>query len=398
MPGRRFLVISAAGVIALAAHAPSGASAASPLVLKATLDGQINSATATYVAQAVQRAQSERADALLVVMNTPGGLSTSMDDMVGRLLNSHVPVVVYVSPVGARADSAGLFVAQAADVVAMAPGTNIGSAHPINATGANIGGELEQKIVNDAVARVRNLASIHGRNADWCEKAVRESVNVGVDQAVSLHVADLQAADVPSLLSAIEGRQLQRPNAAATTLHVAGARLEDDSLPLALQLLQLVVDPNVAFLLLLVAIFGLIGELATPGAILPGTVGGISAILALISLASLPVNLAGLLLILFAFVLFAVDLKAPTHGVLTVGGVIALVIGALFLVDTGAVGQGVNPLLIAGAGLASALFFGLVLSKAVRARSRPAYDLTGPLPPSPTFPPFQPPQLPTDKE
>jgi len=372
----------AAAVIALAAHASSGASAASPAVVQATLDGEINSATATYIAQSVQRAESEHAQALLVIMNTPGGLSTSMDDMVNSLLHSRVPVVVYVAPVGARADSAGLFVAQAADVVAMAPGTNIGSAHPITATGGNIGGELEQKIVNDAVARIRNLASIHGRNADWCEKAVRESVNVGVDQAVKLQVADLQAKDVPSLLTSIEGRELPRPQGTAGTLHVTGAQIENYPVPLPLQLLQLIIDPNVAYLLLLVAIFGLIAEVATPGAILPGTVGGISAILALVAFTSLPINLAGLILVLFAFVLFVVDLKAPTHGVLTVGGVISLVLGSVFLINTGAVGEGINLWLIVGAGVASAGFFGFVLSKAVGARSRPVYDLTAvPAPP-----------------
>ena len=387
MPGRRFGFSLAAAVIALAAHASSGASAASPVVVQATLDGEINSATATYIAQSVQRAESEHAQALLVNMNTPGGLSTSMDDMVTSLLNSRVPVVVYVTPVGARADSAGLFVAQAADIIAMAPSTNIGSAHPITAGGGNIGGELEQKVVNDAVARIRNLASIHGRNADWCEKAVRKSDNIGVDQAVNLKppVADLQAKDVPSLLSAVEGRELPRPHGSPVTLHVSGATLEDYAMPLPLQLLQLIINPNVAYLLLLVAIFGLIAEVTTPGAILPGTVGGISAILALLAFASLPVNLAGILLILFAFVLFIIDLKAPTHGVLTIGGVISLVLGSLFLINTGAVGEGINLWLIVGAGLASAGFFGFVLSKAVSARSSPVYDITAP--PAPPVPP-----------
>ncbi|HKF17112.1 MAG TPA: nodulation protein NfeD [Candidatus Dormibacteraeota bacterium] len=378
MPGRRFGIAAAAAVVALLAQAPSGASAASPLVVKATLEGEINAATSTYIAQAVQRAESEHAQALLVVMNTPGGLSTSMDDMVTSLLNSRVPVVVYVAPVGARADSAGLFVAQAADVVAMAPGTNVGSAHPINAGGGNIGGELEKKVVNDAVARIRNLASIHDRNPDWCEKAVRQSDNVGVDQAVDLHVVDLKANDVPSLLSKIDGRELPRARA---TLHVSGARLEDDPMPVPLQLLQLLINPNVAYLLLLLAIFGLIAEVTTPGAILPGTVGAISAILALVAFTSLPVNIAGVLLILFAFVLFVIDLKAPTHGVLTIGGVISLVLGSAFLINTGAVGEGINLWLIAGAALASAGFFGFVLSKAVKARSRPAYDLTVASPP-----------------
>jgi membrane-bound serine protease (ClpP class) len=384
MPGRRFWLALAAVAIAFGVRSP-GASAADtsvPLVLTASLDAEINSATSDYLAQAVSHAQARHAAALVVVMNTPGGLSSSMDEMITSLLSSKVPTVVYVGPPGARADSAGLFVAQAADIVAMAPGTNIGSAHPIDAGGGNIGGELEQKVVNDAVARIRDLAASHGRNADWCEQAVRQSVNIGADRALGLHVADLQAPDLPALLAALDGRRLPRPHAAPTTLHLARAAVQDDPMPLPLRLLQLILDPNVAYLLLLLAIFGIVGELTTPGAILPGVVGVvgvISAVLALVAFTSLPVNLAGVLLVLFSFVLFVVDLKAPTHGVLTIGGIASLVLGSVFLFDTGQLGGvGLNPWLIAGAALAIAGLFGLVLGKAVRARHRPAYDVTVP--------------------
>src|SRR5439155_11253150 len=211
MPGRRFWLCAAAAVIGLAAQAPSGAFADSPLVLRATLAADINDVTAGYVHQAVSQAETDHATALVLVLNTPGGLSTSMDDIVTTLLNARVPVVAYVAPAGARADSAGLFVAQAADLVAMAPGTNIGSAHPIDASGANLGSDLRDKVVNDAVARVRTLAQSHGRNADWCERAVRQSVNVGADQAVALHVADLTARETPALLEGIDGRRMPRP-------------------------------------------------------------------------------------------------------------------------------------------------------------------------------------------
>lgn len=379
MPGRRFWLLAPAAAIALLARTSTGAAADSPLVLTASLDGEINTATAAYVAQAVDQAQSQHAAALVVELNTPGGISTSMDDIVTSLLNSRVPTVVYVTPAGGRADSAGLFVAQAADVVAMAPGTNIGSAHPIDASGADIGGDLRTKVVNDAVARIRDLAGSHGRNADWCEQAVRQSVNVGAQQAVGLHVADLQASDLPSLLTALDGRALPRPHATPVTLHLAGATVQDDPMPLQLRFLQLITDPNVAYLLLLLAIFGLIGEVTTPGAILPGVVGVISAILALVAFTSLPVNLAGVLLMLFAFVLFVIDLKAPTHGVLTAGGIVSLVIGSAFLFDTARLGgDGLSPWLIAAAAVACAGLFGFVLGKAVRARRRPAYDMTVP--------------------
>ena len=289
----------------------------------------------TYIGQAVERAQAENAAALVVVMNTPGGISTSMDEITTTLLNSRVPVIAFVYPTGARADSAGLFVAQAADLVVMAPGTNLGSAHPIQSTGADLTGDLGKKVVNDAVARIRSLAAGHGRNADWCEQAVRESVNVSAEQAVALHVADLVASDVPALLRAVDGRQARRAHGQTVTLHVAGSPLQDASMSGFQQLLHALFDPNIAYLLMLVAVYGLIAEVSTPGAILPGTVGVIAGVLALVALASLPVNLAGALLVVFAFLLFIADLKAPTHGILTAGGVIALLLGSAFLVDTG---------------------------------------------------------------
>jgi membrane-bound serine protease (ClpP class) len=381
MPGRRFWLTAAAAAVALLSGGVANAAGAGPqrAVVTAALTGEIDSATSAYLSQAVDRARSANAAALVVLMDTPGGISTSMDEMVATLLNSPVPTIVYVTPAGARADSAGLFVAQAADVVAMAPGTNIGSAHPIAATGGNIGGELEQKVVNDAVTRIRDLAAGHGRNADWCEQAVRQSVNVSAAQAVSLHVADVQANDLPSLLAALDGRQLARPHGGQTALHVAGASVQDDPMPLQLRFLQLITDPNVAYVLLLLAIFGLLGEVTLPGAILPGVVGVISAILALLAFSSLPINLAGALLVLFAFVLFVIDLKAPTHGVLTVGGILSLVLGSAFLFNTGPIGGvALSPLLIAAAALACAGLFGFVLGKAVSARRRPAYDVTVP--------------------
>src|SRR5881397_391182 len=186
---------------------PVHAAAAAPHIEQADLTGDINTITASYIQSSVSRAEADHADALLVVLNTPGGISNSMDDIVTSLLNCKVPVVVFVYPSGARAASAGLFVAQAADVLAMAPGTNIGSAHPIQATGENLSGDLGAKVLNDAVTRVRNLAEMHGRNADWAEQAVRNSVNINAEEAVKIHVADLEVADVHSLLNQVDGRE-----------------------------------------------------------------------------------------------------------------------------------------------------------------------------------------------
>src|SRR5437867_1848042 len=209
---------------------PVHAAVAAPHIEQADLNGDINTITASYIGASVSRAEADHADALLVILNTPGGISNSMDDIVTSLVNSTVPVIVFVYPSGARAASAGLFVAQAADVVAMAPGTNIGSAHPIQATGENITGDLAAKVLNDAVTRVRNLATMHGRNADWCEDAVRNSVNINAEQAVSLHVADLMATDIPSLLTQVDGRELARQGS-TVVLHTAGATLHDYPIP-----------------------------------------------------------------------------------------------------------------------------------------------------------------------
>jgi membrane-bound serine protease (ClpP class) len=369
MSGRRGLGPLVA-VLALLAFLPRPASAAGPVVDVATLDGDINSITASYIASVVARAGSDRAGALVIVTNTPGGISTAMDDIIGSLLNSPVPTVVYVSPAGARAASAGLFVAQAADVVAMAPGTNIGSAHPISGGGTDLTGDLGRKILNDAVARIRGLADLHGRNADWCEKAVRDSVNIGSSEAVSLHVADLEAHDLAALLKQIDGRTAHRPHGSDVTFKTAGAEVVDIPMSPLQFLLHALINPDVAYLLMLVAIYGLIAEVTTPGAVFPGVIGVISALLALVSLTSLPINIAGALLILFAFVLFVVDIKAPTHGVLTAGGLIALLLGSAFLIDTGPIGIGVSPWLIAAAGLISAGFFAIVIRKVVAARHR----------------------------
>ncbi|HSP09194.1 MAG TPA: nodulation protein NfeD [Candidatus Dormibacteraeota bacterium] len=360
-------------LFALAALSPWAASAATPRVEQADLTGDINTIMASYIESSVSRAEADHANALLVVMNTPGGISTSMDDIVTSLLNSSVPVVVFVYPSGARAASAGLFVAQAADVLAMAPGTNIGSAHPIDASGANLTGDLGAKVLNDAVTRVRALASMHGRNADWAEQAVRNSVNINAEQAVSLHVADVEATDPASLMNLIDGRSLPRAST-ALVLHTAGAQIGDFPMPFWQVFLNALIDPTIAALLIIVAGYGIITEMSTPGAILPGVIGGLAAILAIVSLANLPVNIAGALMMLLAFILFIADLKAPTHGILSVGGVFALVLGMAFLINTGPVGLGVNPWISLVTGLLTLAFFALFIRKVVAARHRPVFS------------------------
>ncbi len=354
------------------ALAPGAAVAAAPHVEQADLNGDINNVMSAYIQGAVNQAESDNASALLVVMNTPGGISTSMDEIVTSLLNSKVPVIVYVYPSGARAASAGLFVAQAADVLAMAPGTNIGSAHPIDATGADITGDLGAKVLNDAVTRVRNLASMHNRNADWAEDAVRNSVNINAEQAVQLHVADLIANDIPSLLGQLDGREVPRTSG-TLTIHTAGAIVSDMSMPFWQVFLNALIDPTIAALLIIVAGYGIITEMSNPGLILPGVIGGIAAVLAIVSLANLPLNIAGVLMMLLALILFVADLKAPTHGFLSVGGVFALVLGMAFLINTGPVGLGVNPFVAVGVGLVTLVFFVGFIQRIVAARRQPAF-------------------------
>ncbi len=366
----RHLLGAGAAALAIAALLPAPAAAGTPRVEQADLNGDINTIMAAYMSASVSRAESDHADALLVVINTPGGISTSMDDIVTSLLNSKVPVIAFVYPSGARAASAGLFVAESADVLAMAPGTNIGSAHPIQATGADLTGDLGKKVLNDAVTRVRNLASIHGRNADWAEDAVRNSVNINAEEAVRLHVADLEVSDPSTLLNTIDGRVV--PRAGGTlTLHTAGGLVQDFPMPFWMLFLNALIDPTVAALLILLAAYGIITELSTPGAILPGVVGGIAAILAIVSLANLPVNIAGALLMLLALALFVADLKANTHGILSFGGVLSLLLGMAFLINTGPFGLGVNPIAVLIAAGVTTGFFIFFIRKVWEARRRP---------------------------
>ena len=365
--------VGAALFAAAAAFIPLSAGASTPHVERADLNGDINNIMSAYIQTSVNRAEADNADALLVVINTPGGISTSMDEIVTALLNSSVPVVAYVYPTGARAASAGLFVAQAADILAMAPGTNIGSAHPIQATGENLTGDLGAKVLNDAVTRVRNLATMHGRNADWAEDAVRNSVNINAEEAVRLHVADLEAADITSLLNQIDGREVPRTSG-NLVIHSAGAVVADFPMPFWQVFLNALIDPTIAALLIIVAGYGIITEMQNPGLILPGVIGGIAAVLAIVSLANLPVNIAGGLMMVLALVLFIADLKAPTHGFLSVGGVFALVLGMAFLINTGPVGLGVNPIVSAVTAIITLGFFTFFIRKVWVARLQPAFS------------------------
>ena len=369
--------------VALAVGHGGGAHAQSTRhVLVANLSGEIDPITDAYVSRAVDEAARNDANALIIELDTPGGLDTSMRRINERILSAPLPVIVFVSPPGARAASAGLFVTMAADVAVMAPGTNIGSAHPVELGGANPLPQasppgsasnqdiLSQKIENDAVAYIRALATLHHHNADWAEKAVRQSVNVPVDEAVQLGVVDFTSRDLDSLLAALDGREITKQGH-TYTLHTAGAGVQRIDLSSFDSLLQSLSDPTIAYLLLLLAIISVGIWIAHPGLFLPGVAGVVAAILAFMAFANLPINLAGVLLVVLAVVLFVIDIKAPTHGVLTVGGIVSMGLGGMLLVDTGMLDEGVNRAVIAGTTLVLAGCFGFVVRKIVRARRRP---------------------------
>jgi membrane-bound serine protease (ClpP class) len=360
------------------------AGAAEPHVLVATLNGVINPITDSYIVKAVDKAVADQSNALIIQMDTPGGLDTSMRDIIKKILGAPIPVVVFVSPSGARAASAGLYITEAADLAAMAPGTNIGSAHPVSLSGSNpapsaspgasgtsAAPDIEsQKIENDAAAYIRALATLHHRNADWAEKAVRQSINAPADDAVKLGVVDLETRDLDTLLQDISGRQVVK-GGHTYTLQTARAGIERYDLSGFDQLLQAVADPNLVYLLFLLAIIGIGFWVTHPGLVLPGVVGVIAGLLAALSLFNLPINIAGLLLILLAFLLFIIDLKAVTHGVLTTGGIIAMTLGGLLLIDTGFLAEAINlPLLLITVLVIAGIFL-FILRKVIAARQQP---------------------------
>jgi membrane-bound serine protease (ClpP class) len=324
------LVLAAAG-----ASLPAPASAAAP-VATIQIDGVISPVTVRLVEAALARAQSEGAGALVIQLDTPGGLERSMRLICQRLLNAEIPVIVYVAPTGGRAASAGVFITMAAHVAAMAPATNIGAAHPV-ALGGGVDKESMKKIENDAAAFARTIAVERGRNAEWAEKAVRQSVSITEREAVKLKVVDLVADSLPDLLDKIDGRSVKTARG-AVTLQTRGATVKAIEVGFRDRVLNVITDPNVAYILMMLGMLGLFFELSNPGVILPGVIGGISLILAFFAMQSLPINYAGLLLILFGIVLLIAEIKVVSHGVLAIGGIVALALGSLMLFDAPEVG------------------------------------------------------------
>ena len=363
-PARACLVL----VVALLLM-PAVAPAAPAPVATIEIEGVISPVTLRLVGIAIDRAQAERAQALVIQLDTPGGLERSMRAIVQRMMNAEVPVVVYVAPTGSRAASAGVFITMAAHVAAMAPATNIGAASPV-ALGGGADKTMMKKIENDAAAFIRTVALERGRNADWAEKAVREAVAITEREALKLKVIDLVADSVPDLLEKIDGRTIKLPKG-TVTLATKGAPVRPIEIGFRDRFLNIITDPNVAYVLMMLGMLGLFFELSNPGVILPGVIGGISLILAFFAFQSLPINYAGLLLILFGIVLLVAEIKIVSHGVLAIGGMISMALGSLMLFDSPEVGFRVSWWVIAPTVGATAGLFLFVVAAGVRALGRP---------------------------
>ena len=347
-----------------------GASGERICVIK--IDGAIGPATATYIARSIDEAQSKGAQCLVIQLNTPGGLLDSTQAIVRTLLASPVPVVVYVAPIGATATSAGCFITLAASVAAMAPATTIGAAHPVTIGGGLAGGEekpddtMKQKLENFSVSYIEAIAAKRHRNVEWAKSAVRESASIPADKALELGVVEIVANDMRDLQRQLDGRVVD-----GKELKAAQADVVEIAMSPTERVFQSVWRPEVMFILMLVAIYGIIGELSSPGAILPGVVGAIALVLVLYMAAILPINVTGLVLIGLALVLFVFDVFAPTHGVLTVGGVVAFLIGSLMLFDRGDPLFRLSLAYIIPATIITALFFAFILAKGLRAQWLP---------------------------
>jgi membrane-bound serine protease (ClpP class) len=302
-------------------------------VLKVVVDDMIHPMSDELIGRALVDADQHHDRAVLIELRTPGGLEDSMRSIVRKIIDSPVPVIVYVAPAGSRAASAGFFILEAADVAAMAPGTNTGAAHPVTLGGEKLDDVMKQKMENDAAALMRTVAAKRGRNVAIAESAVRESKSFTEQEALSGHLIDLVAPTEAALLHSLDGRPLKRFNGDSGVLHLAGQKVRIYDMSLKERILSHLMDPNVAFILLALGALSLWAEFNHPGAVLPGAVGLISIVLALLALNLMPVRFAAMALLVVALALFGLEAKFAAHGVLAIGGIIAMIIGALFLVD-----------------------------------------------------------------
>ncbi|MDP4129602.1 MAG: nodulation protein NfeD [Bacteroidota bacterium] len=347
-------------------------------VISIKIDGTINPVAAAYIHRSLERAVSEKAVCLLIHLNTPGGLLKSTRLIVGDLLESRIPVIVYVSPPGAHAGSAGVFITLAADIAAMAPGTNIGAAHPVNMQGG-LDSIMNSKATNDAAAFIRTIAEYRKRNLIWAEEAVRQSVAITAKEALEKNIIDFITPNDRELLNLADGKSITR-DSATVVLHTRGATIETLEMGFSEKMLDLISDPDVAYILLMLGLFGLVFELFNPGIIFPGIIGFISLILAFYALNTMPVNYAGLALIVFGVVLLLLEVKVTSHGMLAIGGITALAIGSLMLIRPVSTLEFVriSRALIVSSVAVSACFFLFIIGMGLKAqRAKPVTGVEG---------------------
>lgn len=343
------LVVPALAGCTAAASAPEGS------VVVLTADGPVTPVLARYIERGITLAEDRGAAAVVLQIDTPGGLDTAMRTIVQRINTSRVPVIAHVAPPGARAASAGAFIVMASHVAAMAPTTAMGAAHPVSGDGRDIEGTLGEKVTNDAAAYIRGLAQLRGRNAEWAERAVRESISSSAEEALQERAIDLVAADLPALLRAVNGRRVAVPGG-EQVLATSGATVHHEGMTPFEAILAAIADPNVAFLLMSIAMLGIYLELANPGSLLPGIVGAISLLLGLFSLGTLPVNFTAVLLLGFGFALLLAEVWVTSGGILALGGSVAVALGGMMLIsDAAAPSLEVNRWLIVAVVLGLAL-------------------------------------------
>jgi len=344
------------------------ASAEGKSALVITVNGAIGPVSAEYIVKGIQTAEADPTiEALVVEMDTPGGLDTSMRQIIKEIQRSPVPVIVYVAPSGSRAASAGAFITMAAHVAAMAPGTNIGAASPVNMGGEGMDKTMKRKVTNDAAAYIRSIAEARGRNADLGEEMVRQGMSMSETDALKQNVVDIIAKDLPSLLAAINGKTV-KTGAGEKVLATAGLTVKRLEMNWRQRIFDALANPNVAYILMMLGFYGLFFELSNPGAILPGIIGAICLILAFYSLQTLTINYAGVLLILLAIILFVLEIWIPSYGALTLGGIVAFVIGSLMLVDSPEEYMRISLSVIISATIFTAAFFFFLVGSGVRAQ------------------------------
>jgi membrane-bound serine protease (ClpP class) len=337
-------------------------------VVSIKVNGGINPASAEYIHKAVEKAEKEKAECLLIHLNTPGGLLTSTRDIVSDMLKSTVPIIVYVSPAGAHAGSAGVFITLAANVAAMAPGTNIGAAHPVSLQGST-DTIMNAKGTNDAAAFIRTIAEKRKRNVEWAEDAVRNSVSITDEEAIEKNVIDYIANDDRELLVQIDGKKME-VYGGIKILQTKNAVIESQEMGFFQNVLDRLSDPNIAYLLMMIGFYGILFELFNPGAIFPGIVGVISLIFAFYSMSSMPVNYAGLSLIIFGIILFLLEIKIISHGLLTIGGLVSVLLGSMFLFRSSPTENfvAISWTVIMASTLLTALFFLFVVGMGLKAQ------------------------------